>query len=82
MGFSALLIFVISILIWDEDLDVDGNQIFTEIFPIFRGIGLIIMFLWLLALNVYVWTSYHVNYKLIFRFNYHYSQLSEVNILN
>ena len=37
-----------------------------------------IIYVWLLAWNVYVWTSYHVNYKLIFRFNHHYSQLSQI----
>lgn len=72
------MICVIGILIWDEGIDIDTDKVFMEIFPIFRGIGLIIIYLWLLALNVYVWTAYHVNYKLIFRFNYHYSQLSEV----
>jgi hypothetical protein len=77
-GFSALLIIAISLLFWDEGLDVDGNELFPKIFPIFRGVGLMIIYVWLLAWNVYVWTSYHVNYKLIFRFNYHYSQLSEV----
>lgn len=42
--------------------------------------ALIILYTWLLAWNVYGWTSYNVNYKLIFRFNHHYSHLSQVNI--
>jgi len=77
-GFSALLIIAIALLFWDEGLDIDGNELFPKIFPIFRGVGLMIIYVWLLAWNVYVWTSYHVNYKLVFRFNYHYSQLSEI----
>ena len=32
-----------------------------------------------LAWNVYGWTKYHINYKLIFRFNYHYSKIGQVN---
>ena len=50
------------------------------IFPMFRGISIIIVYMGLLAWNVYGWTKYNVNYKLIFRFNHHYSQLTQVII--
>ena len=67
-----------AILAWDENLDLDEDELFKEIFPMFRGMAIIVLYIWLLAWNVYGWTSYHVNYKLIFRFNHHYSQLSQV----
>jgi len=75
-----ILCLVIIVLGWNGGIDVDEDQVFKEIFPIFRGIGLIILYLLLLAWNVYGWTKYHVNYKLVFRFNHHYSQFSQVFI--
>ena len=78
-GFAVLLVIVIVVLCVDGGLDVDENQVLKEVFPIFRGIGLIIIYMGLLAWNVYIWTKYHVNYKLIFRFNYHFSHVGQVN---
>ncbi len=81
-GFSFLLIIVISVALWDGGIDVDEDEVFRKIFPIFRGIGLIILYFFLLAWNVYGWTKYNVNYKLVFRFNHHYSQFSQVIRIN
>lgn len=80
-GFAVILVILIVVLCVDGGLDIDGNQVLKEIFPIFRGIGLIILYIGFLAWNVYGWTKYHVNYKLIFRFNYHYSQIGQVKFL-
>lgn len=44
----------------------------------FRGIGLLILYLWLLALNVYGWCLNNINYKLIFKFNHHSSDIPEI----
>ena len=78
-GFAILLVILIAVLCVDDGLDIDGNQVLKEVFPIFRGIGLIILYMGFLAWNVYGWTKYHINYKLIFRFNYHYSKIGQVN---
>lgn len=80
-GFAVLLVILIVVLCVDGGLDIDGNQVLKEVFPIFRGIGLIILYMGFLAWNVYGWTKYHVNYRLIFRFNYHYSQIGQVIFL-
>lgn len=77
-GFSALLVIVIIISCWDQGLTF-STPLLKEILPIFRGLILIILYIWLLAWNVYGWTAYHVDYKLIFNFNYHYSRLSQVS---
>ena len=34
--------------------------------------------LWILGVNVYVWTSYGINYKLCFQFDNHYSDLASI----
>ena len=39
---------------------------------------LLILYQWLLGWNVYGWNKYNVNYKLIFKFNYHYSSLVDI----
>ena len=44
----------------------------------FRGALLLIVANWLIGLNVYGWNRNHVNYKLIFKFGSHYSEISEI----
>jgi hypothetical protein len=78
LGFTALLLIVIIVLAWDENQDIDQNTLFKKIFPMFRGMAVIILYMWLLTWNVYGWMKSHVNYKLIFRFNYHSSSLSQI----
>lgn len=63
---------------WYGDLDVDDDSLFKDVFPMFRGVGACILYVWLLAWNVFGWTKANVNYKLIFGFNYHFSQISEI----
>jgi len=38
------------------------DEFFRYIFPIFRGIGLLISYMGVIAMNVYVWKKYNVNY--------------------
>ena len=77
-GFTILLFWIILILGIKGDLDPDLDPQFNHVFHIFRGSLLFIIYIWLLGWNVYGWTQYHINYKNIFRFNYHYSTLSEI----
>jgi uncharacterized membrane protein len=44
----------------------------------FRGLGLFILYFWLLAINMYIWDMTHINYKQIFRYNYHHSSLYQI----
>jgi len=77
-GFTILLIIIILILGIKGDLDPDSDHQFTHIFHIYRGLALFSTYMWLLGWNVYGWTKYHINYRNIFRFNFHYSTLSEI----
>ena len=74
LGFACLLLIVIFLLSWLLDLNI---EVLTG-FPLFKGICLIILYYWTLALNVYFWTKYNINYKLIFHFNFHFSEISEL----
>lgn len=78
LGFSTLLGIVIIILGFQGSLDPDNDSNFNFVFHVYRGFALILVYMWLLAWNVYGWSSYSVNYKNIFGFNYHYSTLSEI----
>jgi len=78
-GCSLILFIIIMLMAYEGDLDPDKEDTyFKEIFSMYRGIGLFICYIWLLAWNVYIYTVYHINYRLIFKFNQHYSQVSEI----
>ena len=47
-------------------------------FPMYRGALLLVIYLWLLPWNVYIWAQCHINYKLIFKFNHHFSKYEEI----
>lgn len=44
----------------------------------YRGALLLVLYLWLLPFNVYIWTHCHINYKLIFKFNHHFSKYENI----
>ena len=78
-GCSLVLFLIILLMAYEGDLDPDKEDAyFKEIFSMYRGIGLFIGYIWLLAWNVYIYTVYHINYKRIFKFNQHYSQVHEI----
>ena len=64
-------------LISDHNLDYVTKRS-DQVLVMFRGIFLFILYQWLLGWNVYGWNKYNVNYKLIFKFNYHYSSLVDI----
>ncbi len=64
-----LLIFDLVQLDFNED-KVDSMN---YIFPMFRGIGLLILYLWGVAWNVYGFTKYRINHRLILEYGSHYS---------
>ena len=77
-GSTLTLFFVILMMGWYGDIDPDDEETFKYIFPMFRGAVFIIIYIWLLAWNVYGWTRYYVNYKRIFKFNHHFSSVKEI----
>ena len=77
-GFCIVLLVLIVILCRQLDIDLDGDPVFREQFPLFRGSALAILYMWLFACMVYMWTKSNINYRLIFRFNHHHSTFSEI----
>lgn len=75
-----MCIVLVYTLSWIGSLSIEDDPEFKAIFPIFRGIGLIILYTWLLGINVYGWLKFNINYKLVFDFNHHSSNIVEVDI--
>ena len=73
----CLLIFILVMAIYGS-IDPDRDETFKHIFPMFRGSAFIVLYIWCLGWNVYIWTRYHINYKKIFQFNYHFSTPTEI----
>ena len=76
-GVSFFLLAFIVIFAIDGQFD-DLDTFFNHIFPIFRGASFIILYIWLLAWNVHGWNKFNINYRRIFKFNHHYSTLSQI----
>lgn len=61
-----------------KDSKFDDNSIFTRDFPVWRGISFFIIYMWILAIDVYMFERHHISHKLIFKFNdYHASTYTE-----
>jgi uncharacterized membrane protein len=60
----ALIILLISDLV---SLKYDEKRVdsMNYIFPMFRGVGLLILYLWGIAWNSYGFTKFRINYRLI-----------------
>lgn len=78
LGVSVCLLAVIIVLAVYGDIDPDDEETFKYIFPMFRGAAFIIFYFWLMGWNAYCWNRYYVNYKRIFKFNYHSSSVNEI----
>lgn len=44
----------------------------------FRGVGLFILYLWGLGWNVYGFNKFNINYRLILKFDNHYSTYGQI----
>lgn len=74
-GMLFVVIMIIIIISINYEIDMDDDKAFKQIFPMFRGILLIALYLWVLVINTYFWNKYHVSYKLCFKFKNHSSSL-------
>ena len=74
-----LIIFLLCIIIGNHfNIDMDDDAKFKTIFPMFRGYLVMVLYFWFLGLNVYVWNKYHINYRLAFNFDSHYSPVISI----
>jgi len=78
LGFIAILIIAIIFLSIDQGVDIDENTKYEAVFPVYRGLIMIALFLWMFGINVYSWIKCSINYTLILEFNTHYDGASDV----
>ena len=78
-GFAVVLIFIIVFIKIEGYLGVDiKSNVFRVIFPCFRGPALILLFYWFMAIDVWCWNEFRINYKIYLGFNHHFSTLTEI----
>lgn len=67
LGSITLLALLILLIFNLVQLDYDEQRVdsMNYIFPMFRGVGLLIMYLWGMAWNVYGFTAFRINHRLI-----------------
>lgn len=76
---SAVLLIISEIYLCSFfGFQLEYNHNFKSIFPMFRGFFLICLALWVLGINVFVWNSSFINYRLCFRFIDTSSSLYEI----
>ena len=75
IGLMLLLLLLCIILGYNKSIDFDEDPEFRSIFPIYRTFGILCLYLWTLCLNVVAWNDANINYKALFAFDNHYSDV-------
>ena len=78
--FIGLLIFQLLIIFtlgFHFNLDMDNDPEFNSVFPMFKGFWSFCMYMWMFAVDVYVWEKFYISYKVIFAYDNHYSEVIE-----
>ena len=78
--FIGLLIFQLLIIFtlgFHFNLDMDNDPEFNSVFPMFKGFWSFCMYMWMFAIDVYVWEKFYISYKVIFAYDNHYSEVIE-----
>ncbi len=79
LGILLVLTLLCLLIGYHFHIDMDDDAKFKTIFPMFRGYIVFILYFWHLAVNVYVWNLYHINYQLAFSFDdNHYSDVMSI----
>ncbi len=77
VGIMIMILIVILLISSHFNIKVDSDLEYFLLFPIFRGVLLICTYMWLWALNVYAFNKFGINYKLVFMFDDHYTDLTK-----
>jgi len=78
VGLLVLTTILCIIIAKNFHIDMDNDEDFKSIFPMFRSFWIICLYIWLLGLNVWAWNSAHIDYKLCFHFSNHYSDVISI----
>ena len=78
IGLLFFLILTIFVMAYHFDFDIDNDPDFKSIFPMFRGFFIVCLYWWILGLDVHFWNKAHISYKVIFKFDNHFSTSLEI----
>lgn len=74
IGASFIVLGALIFIIVYTGQSVETNTVFSRDFPTWRGIGIFILYIWVLGFNLYCFERYKISHRLIFKFNdHHYS---------
>jgi hypothetical protein len=79
--FIGLLLFqlgIICTIAWYYDIDMDKDEEFKSVFPMFRGFFIACFYWWIHGLNILVWTKADISYRVIFGIDSKYSTPIEI----
>ena len=79
--FIGLLLFqlgIICTIAWYYDIDMDKDEEFKSVFPMFRGFFIVCFYWWIHGLNILIWTKADISYKVIFQIDNSYSTPIEI----
>lgn len=79
VGASLIVLGILIFIIQYKNLNVENNSVFARDFPVWRGIGIFILYIWVLAFDLYFFEKYKISHRLTFHFNdHHYSTSAEI----
>ena len=78
IGLLCFIFIFIIFLAYNYDIDMDRDPDFKSIFPMFRGFFIVCLYWWILGFNVYFWNKSNISYKVIFKFDNHFSTVIEI----
>ena len=79
--FIGLMIFQLSIICtiaWYYDIDMDNDVEFKSVFPMFRGFFIVCLYWWMHGVNILIWSSADISYRVIFQIDNNYSTPIEI----
>jgi len=79
-GINICILFLIILILWYYEADITTDDELRDIFPIFRGASLFILYLWLYYWNIYGWQLGHIDFKLILQYKFDQNNLISVTI--
>lgn len=78
LGLMIFSFFIIGLIIFNYNLDIDNDQELASVFPMFRAFWIICLYWWVTGLNVFSWNQGSINYKLIFNFGNYNCEVIEI----
>lgn len=78
VGIIILQVITIFLIAYNFDIDMDRDLEFKSVFPMFRSLTIICLYMWIFGITVWGWENYNIDYKVIFQLSNQYSSLISI----